>query len=284
MRKKIGLCGKLIILACLVIAIYWIGGCSEKITNTSNNKSAAIHIKTELAASKLSALVTHGLLTVNARDLDSVLVGNLEYVDGFMVGEIIVPEGADRSFTIQVYDAANLLLYQGSTVADVLPDVVTELPIELRPARPMLSFTPHYGEVAMRDSFVVDINLFSIPNLGNITLDLVVSQTGPTFIEYTIKGITLCTNCDVWHEGHAIGAWSWSESVEARPSLTDINGDAQLARSIFRSHADWPFDTATVKITAVIQSMFNNTNQDTISVNSVYVDESEIFLIFNPVE
>ncbi|MEE9443259.1 MAG: hypothetical protein V3V99_11410 [candidate division Zixibacteria bacterium] len=272
---------KLILLACLGLIVYWIGGCSERITNTNNAEYTAVSINTKIPSSKLSALVTHGLLAVNARDIDSTLVDTLEYIDGFMIGEIIVPAGSDRTFTIQVYDATNQPLYYGSAVTDILPDSAIELPIELRPFGSMLNFTPHYSEVVMGDSVIIDINLFNIPDLGSISIDLMVTQTGPMEIMYTTRGITLCDSCDVWHEGTAIGAWIRYDTSQVVWSLTDnVNGDAQLARSIFRTYADWQFDTATVKITAVIQSMYGNSDQGPIPVNSVYVDESEIFLIF----
>ncbi|MFH1700129.1 MAG: hypothetical protein ABIE07_06040 [Candidatus Zixiibacteriota bacterium] len=275
---------KLFILACLGVVIYLTGGCTEKITNTSAVNYASVNIKAQLSSSKISALVTHGLLTVEARDIDSILVDTLEYIDGFMMGEIEVPAGLNRLFKIHIYNVANVELYQGSTVTDILPDSDIELPIQLRPARPMLNFSPHYGEVIMGDSVIIDINLFNIQSLGDISLELIVSQTGSMYIEYTIKGITLCDSCYTWHEGTAIGAYTLAAPPQ---SLTDANGDAQMARSIFRTYADWLPDTATVKITAVIQYMYKNTGQDvldSIPVNSVYVDESEIFLIAPQVE
>jgi formylglycine-generating enzyme required for sulfatase activity len=102
----------------------------------------------KVAASKID----RAEVVVTGPGITTAIVVELSLLDGEVVGSVIVPVGPDRVFTINAYDAQDVLQYTGSTRADVNQDVQVSLPSiavvavgqeNLPPARKTL---PAYGD------------------------------------------------------------------------------------------------------------------------------------------
>lgn len=285
MMKQLTLANKALIVVCVAIMLYSIVGCAKKIINDDDSSTVRIAVSTKGADVESAAAIDRAEIVVTARDLESPLVSSLGMIGPFLVGEIIVPVGRDRTFTLSVYDARNVMLYQGTTTMDVAAGA-RELTINLVPVIPLLNITPHYQSVEMNDSFYVDINVFSVTKLQSITVEMAFTPGPFTGAPLSvIEGSSLDDSGNVWYEtgtnAVTVGAWL-SGPIDSTKSLTNELGHAHLARVTFDSYADWGSDTALSSFDVTISSMWS-TAGDSIPVSSVAVDNGRVLFYKLPV-
>ena len=127
-----------------VIAILAIcAGCSEEITKVSGGEAELRIAASGGAGAELSGVSTF-TLTVTGPGIISPIKTNLIYENGMLIGTVMVPAGPRRVFLIEGFDEAGALIYSGRTVADVSPDEVTSLSIDIEPRIPMVKLSPSY--------------------------------------------------------------------------------------------------------------------------------------------
>jgi formylglycine-generating enzyme required for sulfatase activity len=100
-------------------------GDQDRIIRSESNQTA---MPIQIALGKVAAAqVDRVELIITADDMTTVQQP-LEISDGVVQGTIVVPVGPRRLFTINAYDSAGDLIYQGSATADVLPEGQTVVP------------------------------------------------------------------------------------------------------------------------------------------------------------
>lgn len=281
-RKKISL---LIIigLATMITAF----GCGRKIVGQT--ESVRVTINARLSIPTASMAVALAILEVSTTDSAVIAVDTLDLVEPDLVGEVTVPAGPQRLFTISVYDGSEVLIYGGSQTADVFPDSVIQLDIQLRPMVRMINISPRYQELYMNEDIILDVNVFNIPNLTSISFSME-HNYGPFYFSINdtgavSPGTTLPEGSDTWVEYDGlyqtlmVGVYNWTSGT----ILTDAQGDANLAVIRFGSYADWGEDTATAHFLLSPGQIWvrNGEVTDTIPLNTVYPDNASVSL-FRP--
>jgi hypothetical protein len=94
------------------------------------------------------------------------------YFDGrYISGEVEVPAGDNRLFVIQgiqfQMDAfpGMRIIYQGQTTANVRPNAVTPLPIEMVPMVPLVKLSPVATTVQSGSTFSLDLKIYNVKTL-----------------------------------------------------------------------------------------------------------------------
>jgi uncharacterized protein YjdB len=80
--------------------------------------------------------ITQVRLRVTAADLPDTVRVSLSIESGVASGSVVVPAGMQRTFTLQAFDGADILRYQGSATIDVIPGSNPPLTIVMRPFVP----------------------------------------------------------------------------------------------------------------------------------------------------
>ncbi len=270
------------------VAVCLAAGCSEKIVSIQE-KGVEVSMCAKLSTPAMAQYIDHFQVMVMARDFIPPIIEPLEFIDGYLRGEVIVPAGRERIFVVQAFDKEDNMLYSGITVADVLPGKTVELSIDLYPIAPMLYITPHYQRVEMDSSFTVGIMINMVPELSSISF-YVSSNDAPIYIQSVTEGTDIDTaNSRLSEEHDDLSAYvdiSWYNQPIG--SLTDVAGNAHLATIDFGSYYDWAYDTATAVLDLQIHSMIS-TDGDTIyisggiiSTQSVFTDRGVIELFYEP--
>ena len=110
--------------------------CSDATSPGRGNDSGET-AKVSVAVNVSSApLVTSVRLAVTAADLPDTLWFSLAINGGVAEGTATVPAGPQRTFTLQALDAAGVVWFEGSAVADVVPGLNPQLTIVLAPVNP----------------------------------------------------------------------------------------------------------------------------------------------------
>ena len=110
--------------------------CSDATSPGRGNESGET-AKVSVAVNVSSApLVTAVRLAVTAADLPDTLWFSLGISGGTAQGTAMVPAGPQRKFTLQALDAAGIVWFEGSAVADVVPGQNPPLTIVLAPVNP----------------------------------------------------------------------------------------------------------------------------------------------------
>lgn len=265
--------------ACLLIAVFLLAGCSEKIVNGGNDANVTIALSTKMLSPGDLAVIDRYELEVWGEDFGSIIVPMVpqDPQDGFIVAKVEVESGLARRFVARALDKDGIILYQGEDTADIEPDVQVELNIDLFPVVPMVNLTPHYQYVQLNDSFYVDISVFNVRDIVSIDLDFSRNDSPLNFMRVE-RGLDYGDTVGVWYEtsesyfDYTIGVYHTQGG-----SLVDASGYAHLARVWFRSYRDWATDTATVLFQ--VQPTYVYTGVDTIvPVGDIYTDGAMVEL------
>jgi len=155
-----------------IIMITCLFGCSEKVVNYDPGNTGNVKISTKLNLIGNSDQVAYGILRVTAADIDEPIVLELALIEGFLVGEVQVPAGRDRTFEVQVYNTSGEVIYFGSTTIDVGglldPDTPFELVINLYPQVPMIKTSPGVVRTFEYSKFTIDVKVYNLNNLNEI--------------------------------------------------------------------------------------------------------------------
>lgn len=161
----------------LVLLVAAMMGCTDKGTNDQYSGGGNIDLRARVNSSSAVQQVDLFVLTVTARDMDTV-VDTLLFENGKIVGAIEVPVGTARKFVLEAFETPAvgglpILIYKGVTVTDVLPGTVVTLTIDMDPVVPMVRLSPRYTEMESGGVFKVDIEADNVQGLTamNIVLD-----------------------------------------------------------------------------------------------------------------
>ena len=131
-------------LATLVSAALLLGSCDGGPTNPEQELTP-IHVTAFAVGTPVSTLV----IEVTAADIEDQLVYNLEVVDGVASGEIRVPAGEARTFTVLAFDDQHNITHEGSVTTDVKPGQNQKLKVKLRGRSGKVPIEVTFGDYAV---------------------------------------------------------------------------------------------------------------------------------------
>lgn len=285
MRQKTEL-KVLTILVVLLFGLILLVGCTKKIVG-HQEVGVRIEIPIEgFISPKLAARIDHFVVLVEAPDLAERIIEGLFVQDGVVTGEIEVPSGPHRLFTVMAIDTiTGVTIYQGSDVVDVFAGHTIVLDIQLFPMAPILSISPHYQIIQMDSTFTLDFYLHNVTNIGSINFDLDVLSDGiykyGPFESFPISGSPgdgIDTNLTTFgygnSEGGGISVWLYSRNEVG--DVTSPTGTTHLGSLTFSSYADWG-DTASSIFSLNVYWIYSP--QDTTqTAASIYTDQAEVLL------
>jgi hypothetical protein len=250
-------------------------GCAKKIVNSGDNVKVTVELGGKMLSPGNITSVDHFELLVEGDDFGSLLV-SMVLDRGLIFAVVEVPSGPRRTFTARAYDKDGILLYEGKTVSDIAPNVEVTLDISLFPVVPMINITPHYQNIQLNDSFYVDISIFNVPGVTDITLELTRNDS-PCDLLSIVKGADYGDTVALWYEGGFLNISFGVYSVSGLNAIVDESGYAHLATVGFRSYRDWAFDTATVLMEIIPTSIFAGPDNP-IPVGSIFTDGAMVEL------
>ncbi|MBI4720585.1 MAG: leucine-rich repeat domain-containing protein [Chitinivibrionia bacterium] len=131
------------LLAALLAAMLITSGCSERLTDSSQNQTA-VRLDLNITSPELAAQIASYRVVVTGPDMDSV-IAPLTVVDGrYLEGVVEVPAGRNRRFAVQALDASGTVLYEGVTITDVAVGVDITVTVNLYPDVEMVRLSPRY--------------------------------------------------------------------------------------------------------------------------------------------
>ncbi|MFQ6008212.1 MAG: hypothetical protein ACE5K8_04595, partial [Candidatus Zixiibacteriota bacterium] len=182
-RQRIS-CGQ-IFLAVSLIALF-IGGCSQKSVNYDNTPTVLLSMK--VTEPGLLQFVDEFRLIVTGPDMDRIET-SLEYIDGFLEGEVQVPAGNNRIFTALALDAASqVIIYRGEDTIDIAADAVVNLTINLYPQVDLIKLSPRFRSVDANSIFTEDVKVFNIDSLYGISFRIHFDSGGVALPDSAIAG------------------------------------------------------------------------------------------------
>ncbi|MCP4570190.1 MAG: hypothetical protein GY841_21630 [FCB group bacterium] len=270
-----------IILGATLIAaamLFFIGGCSEKIINDSPPGDSTIKLAVKWAGITETSIERQFRVVVTAEDIAEPIIGIMVVVDGFLIGEVIVPSGLNRSVAVEAMDKDGVVLYRGEQTIDVGFASVTVLDINLFPMQPMVYITPHYQDVIMGNQFAIDIVVHNIPGLSSMTVNFGIGPSPTNFLSVS-KGADLDDSADVWWEtdgysSAAIGVWTRDQTA----GIVDELGNGRVARITFGSLSDWGTNIAEADMLMTIDALWSFTTGDSIPIAGKFTDGASVIL------
>ncbi len=259
-----------------LIVVVMASGCAEKIVAGKQSANITVAIDAKPLGLSEGELADSFRLTVEGPDFEP-MVTTLALQGNLLVGQIDVPLGPRRHFIAEGLSTIGnfpLVLYRGETYADIMTTGKTNVAISLRPVVPMVKLSPVYQINTMNDSFSVDILVYNLPNIRQISLDVNYNY-GPFYVLGVAKGTSLdSVSILSWIQG---SVWvSVSANVGDRiTSLTDGSGYAHIATMWVQSYSDWAYDTATVIFQPTITSL-TGVAGDSLPTAGIYTDRAVI--------
>lgn len=287
---------------CLVgLVIIILPGCSKKIVNENADSNVTILMSTKASGLEMSELAQVFVLTINAEDFPIPLVIPLTLEGSFLVGQMIVPVGLNRIFTINAYELPifdvglfGTLIYQGTDTADVIFNSTFTVNIDMFPVVPLLKVIPRIvteteririDSLAMGESFVVDVYAYNVPDVNYISFDLSYATTNflVYFFDEIRLGTTVPADSRVSYEGGNSAITIWLDRPNFGDPLVDELGNAHLLTFYFSSHSDTnaDFDTTLIEITPIILERGSGDFSDPFPLDSLYL-EPAMFELFRP--
>jgi hypothetical protein len=258
-----------------VFLFFILAGCAEKIINTeADTQKVQLSLKLSSAEEAFSFGLIH--LTVTGPGIEEPIQDTLLEEGQFLVGEVNIPAGRDRVFTVEITEAyegnyEGPVILRGETIADVVPNVKTALSISLYPVVPFMKLAPRYIRVLNESVFYLDLKVYNMDSLGEFGFSIYDDSYERVWIDSVQKSITLGSDVIV-SGGH--GDYSYNISIggsDSAVSLVDANGNGTLARVYF--HASLPMtlakQTASQSDTLYIYSAYSSL----IKINGDYFPE-----------
>lgn len=228
-RQRIS-CGQ-IFLAVSLIALF-IGGCSQKSVNYDNTPTVLLSMK--VTEPGLLQFVDEFRLIVTGPDMDRIET-SLEYIDGFLEGEVQVPAGNNRIFTALALDAASqVIIYRGEDTIDIAADAVVNLTINLYPQVDLIKLSPRFRSVDANSIFTEDVKVFNIDSLYGISFRIHFDSGGVALPDSAIAGNSNLIFLDTLVFDSGYYAFAISQSDQLTP-IVNAQGNATLVRVYFHS-------------------------------------------------
>ncbi len=264
----------------LLIMLIGLTGCEEKIVPGESGNIIKIMTSNRIAYGENSEAFAEYRLTITADDIATPIVVPLELDGAFLIGEVILVAGANRLFTLEVFDTDGVAVYSGSTTANVVRGESITLNVDLLPVAPLMKITPRYDEKFMEESFTVDVNCFNLVGLSSIQFDFLYGSTDNlVFVDSVIKGPDYGIEVRLSYQVGSNIVTVWIDLAFLTGNIVDANGDATMATVYLSTHSDTQLlvDTANLQVVPV---SLNRANGDVIDPfpDKVYLDESMIVL------
>ncbi len=250
--------------------------CSDRIVH---NDSGMVTTQFKFNVSDAVAQLAMFRVTVSAEDFTDPIVNLLTLEGNELVGELEIPAGPARTFTIEAYDSEVNLIYQGSTTRDLVRGEPVEIAIALEPVVPIIYLTPRALDVEMGSDFVLDVKAENIEALSTLQFELDFTSESGTINQPTVeKGSTLGDSVGVsWGTGESYTTiWiSLTDFRQGTGMIVDDTGYADLATLTFSTHSDTnlDLDTAYIKLSIVEAG---DTLQN--AITDIYPDEARVIL------
>lgn len=156
--------GTLALLLCLLV------GCSEKATGPG--QAGNIELTAQLETRAFAEQVDQLWLTVSAPDMETI--EKIQFLqEGGAEFRFDVPVGRSRTFLLQAVEVPPTggeprEIYRGSTVVDILPDVVNPVTIRMLPSVPMVRLNPISYEGASGSNIRLELQVFNLDQLQDL--------------------------------------------------------------------------------------------------------------------
>lgn len=269
------------LLIVVIAAVCLAGGCTEKLVNDRQDENVQVQMKTSFTAAEAVDQITTFTLTVEAEDIDPAIQVSLPLVEGKFQAEIQVPAGRNRIFTLLAFDDGGAVLYRGITVMDVFPSSGGASPtvtIQLSPEVPMIRVTPHYQEYSMGASFTVDVEVFNLPELDEITFELshesrVVNMDSVPRPASLNPSANFSTDMTQQETGQIV--YVYASMVEIDGYIVDNSGYANLGTYYFTTYSDNILDTALVDLQLTVHYLYSDSEGSMVEIplEEVTVDD-----------
>jgi len=238
----------ILIVALSIVLSLIIVNCSERIVHGDNH---IIRAGFKIGSGEAISNLAQFLLTVTAEDFTEPLTTTLQLEGDSLIGEITVPAGPRRTFTIEALDTLGNTVYSGSTTVDLAGGEPIELDISIAPVVPVLVFTPRYIEVEMGMSFALDVSVHNAEGLAFLEFDLDFNSVSGTINSPTISpAATLDSSVGLSYGTGETYSTIWVSFTSGSPGLiVDSTGSAELARLSFETHSDTNIELDSAYIT-----------------------------------
>ncbi len=280
----------LAVLVVLMIGLALLAGCAKKIVG-NQEIGVRFEVPTDgIISAKLLATIDRFEVTVEGEGIPERIIEPLALENGFVTGEIEVPSGPRRLFTLKAIGLRGETIYLGISIVDVFAGRTIVVDIPLVPMLPILSITPHYQEAEMGNLFTLDFVLHNVKNIAYISFDIDVLTDGiytnGPFGSLPISstpGRDIDTNLTTF--GYAwgdFGLYAWVNSRNEVDDFTNPTGTTHLGSLTFSSYADW-HDTIASSVFNTNVTWVNSSIQDTtMTADKVFSDQAEVFLWYSP--
>ncbi len=274
---------------CLIgLVILGLPGCSKKIVSENDGNNVTISMSTKVSGLEISELVKYFVLTVEAEDFPIPMIYPLTLEGSMLTGQLIVPVGINRIFTIRAYDDLidGTMIYQGVDTADVIYNSMVTVNIDIFPVVPLLKLIPkvlgeRVSSIAMGESFAVDIYGYNIPDVNSLSLDLsYLTNNYLIFLFDVALGTGLPVDSRVSYEGGNSSVYVWLDRPNLAGPLVDALGNAHLLTIYFSTHSDTEaiFDTTSLKMTTITLDRGDGEVLDPFPLDSLYLDQAIVEL------
>ncbi len=277
---------------CLIgLVIIVLSGCSKNIVNENANNNVTISMSTKASGIEMSELAQVFVLTIDAEDFPIPIIIPLTLEGSFLVGQMIVPVGENRIFTINAYDLSATLIYQGTDTADVIFNETVTVNIDMFPVVSLLKVIPRIvteteririDSLAMGESFVADVYAYNVPDVNYISFDLNYLTNNFLINLFDIQlGAGVPADSRVSYEGGNSSVTIWLDRPNLAGPLVDALGNAHLLTFYLNSHGDTSddFDTTLLEITPLILERGVGDATDPFPLDSLYL-EPAMFELF----
>lgn len=220
-------------------------------------------------------------LIVAAPDMDTVQA-NLEFDGRYLTGEVTVPAGRDREFTLLGIDSKlEVIMYRGRAIANVIPGEEVVVDIRLVPVVPMLRMAPRWQAAQPLEYFSVTVEAHNIPDLYgaafrvawpkyDATPVLDSARLGPRLDSTRVIVFGDIIYGDYIDE-YAIGM----TAIDTAYRLTDAEGYNELVELFFTSPYYNPDTTVEVPFVMSITGLVGPDSVE-ISLEQVYTDRATV--------
>lgn len=264
----------------ILAAALFFNGCAEKITGEAH--LVKIQAMTEFNAPGKISGVSEFRVRVYLPDEEEPLEFPLELVGSYLMGEITIPAGPERTFVVEAMDSDFIVMYSGEATVDIIAGDDITLDIDLLPVVPMLKFTPRYFDILMGEPITVDVSIFNFPNLESLEFNVYYgSQSGTIYLDSIVRGLDLDPLAEVSWADSGTYATVWVSPVGRQSGLiVDDEGYAHLATVYFNSHYDTQFELDTAYLTLSPTRLTDTSG--VMSVDDLYTDETMVILTHPP--
>jgi len=154
-------------------------GCSDNSINFNNATVDNINMKISVASQGMLDIVSTFQVIVTVRDEIRMIVP-LDYEQGIISGTIEnAPAGEAVTFTVQGLNATGRVIYSGTETIPVVEDPnenENRVDINLVPVVSLIKLSPRYNELAPGEKKSLDLEVYNLPDLNQISLRLISSN------------------------------------------------------------------------------------------------------------